>query len=121
MNIRILTTAVLTAALAISAFAAEIAGKWKTTFTTPNGDKREGVLNLKVDGAKLTGTMESPRGSSEINDGKVDGDNVSFTVVRKFNDNEVTIKYKGKVSGDDMQLTMDFNGNEMQMTAKREK
>lgn len=118
MNFRILSRLVLTAALALSAFAADVTGKWKTSFEI-NGEKREGSMTLKADGAKLTGTMENARGSAEISDGKIDGDSISFIVVRNFNGNEVKIAYKGKVSGDEMKLTVDFNGNELPMTAKK--
>lgn len=109
----------MTAALAVSAFAADVTGKWKATYATPDGQTRESTMNLKADGAKLTGTMESPRGSAEIKDGKVDGDNISFSLVRNFNGNEVTINYKGKVSGNEMKITMGFGDREMEMTAKR--
>jgi hypothetical protein len=110
----------LVAVLAATAtFAADIAGKWKTTFNTPNG-VREGSMTLKVDGDKLTGTMDSQRGSVEIQDGKVHGDEISFSVTRRFQDNEVKIQYKGKVSGNEMKLTMTMGDREMEMTAKKE-
>jgi len=110
----------LTAILATTAtFAADVAGKWKTSVTTQNG-VREGSMTLKVDGNKLSGTMENQRGSTEIQDGTVNGDEVSFSVTRKFQDNEVKIRYKGKVSGNEMKLTMTMGEREMQMTAKKE-
>lgn len=119
MKLRILPFSLLTVTLTFSAFAADVTGKWKTSFTTRNGDKRESIIDLKADGNKLTGKMESQRGSVDITDGKVDGDNVSFTVVRSFNGNEVKINYKGKVSGNEMKLTMEVNGNERETTATR--
>ncbi|MCC6343264.1 MAG: hypothetical protein IT166_13750 [Bryobacterales bacterium] len=119
MKLRILPFSLLAVTLTFSAFAADVTGKWKTSFTTRNGDKRESIIDLKADGNKLTGKMESQRGSVDITDGKVDGDNVSFTVVRSFNGNEVKINYKGKVSGNEMKLTMEVNGNERETTATR--
>jgi len=59
---------------------------------------------------KLTGTMENPRGSVDIQDGKVSGDSISFVVVRKMQDNEMKINYKGTISGDELKLTMEVNG-----------
>lgn len=113
---------VLLAALTgVSLFAADVTGKWETTFTTPNGDTRKGTMNLKADGGKLTGTMESQRGSTEIQDGKVDGDNISFVVVRNFQGNEMKFAYKGKVAGDEMKLTLSAGEREMEMRAKRMK
>lgn len=118
MNLRLVVCVALAASLAIPAFAADVTGKWKISFEM-NGEKREGAMNLKVDGSKLTGTMESTRGTSEISEGKIDGDTISFVVIRNFNGNEVKISYKGKVIGDEMKLSVDFNGNELPMTAKR--
>jgi opacity protein-like surface antigen len=119
MKLRFLTHLVLAATLAISAFAADVTGKWKTSFTTRNGDKRESIIELKADGNKLTGKMESQRGSVDITDGKVDGDNISFSVIRNFNGNEMKINYRGTVSGNEMKLTMEVNGNERETTATR--
>ena len=120
MTFRTLTRLASVALLAISAFAADVTGKWKTSFTMQNGNTREGVMTLKADGDKLTGTMEGGRGgAAPISDGKISGDDISFSVTRKFNDNEVKINYKGKVSGNSMRLSMEFNGQEMNMTATK--
>lgn len=119
MNNRIVTLVLVLAAFALSAFAGDVSGKWKYSFTTPNGDTRESSMTLKADGAKLTGTMEGRGGSVEIQEGKVDGDNISFVVVRNFNGNEVKINYKGALKGDELKLTMGFGDREMEITAKR--
>lgn len=37
---------------------------------------------------------------TEISDGKVKGDEISFAVVREWNGNKFTMKYSGKVSAD---------------------
>ena len=95
------------AAFALTASAADIAGKWKATIDTPNG-AMETMFDLKVDGAKLTGTVTSAQmgGASAISDGKVDGDNVSFVVKRTGPQGELIINYKGTVSGDEMKMTI---------------
>jgi hypothetical protein len=118
---RLFRSTMLAAALAISAFAADVTGKWKTSFTTPDGTTRENILNLKADGNKLTGTLESQRGNAEIQEGKIDGDSISFVVVRNFQGNEVKVTYKGAVSGDEIKLKMGFGEREVEMTAKRVK
>ena len=43
-------------------------------------------------------------GETEIKDGAVKGDNVTFSVVRNFGGNEFTIKYTGKVSTNEMKM-----------------
>lgn len=115
----ILRSLALAALCSFSAWAADVSGKWKTSFTMPNGETREGTLDLKAEGDKLTGTMSGPRGEVEISEGRIEGDTISFSVVRNFQGNEVKIKYRGKVSSNEMKLTVDFNGREMEMTARR--
>jgi len=105
--------------LAAAALAADVAGKWKAEFTTPDGQTRTSLFTFKVDGGKLTGTVSSPRGEAPIQDGKVSGDEISFVVVREFGGNEVRIKYTGKVSGDELKLTVEFGERSFEMTAKR--
>jgi hypothetical protein len=60
----------------------------------------------------------------EITDGKVDGNNVSFTVKREFNGNSFVTKYEGVVNGDEMKLKITRNGQDgtpmtNEVTAKR--
>jgi hypothetical protein len=89
----------------LSAFAADVSGTWKVTAEGPNGSM-ERTFTFKVDGGKLTGeTNSSMLGKSEISDGKVDGDNVSFTINIEIQGNAMKISYKGKVHGDDIDLT----------------
>ena len=48
-------------------------GTWTMTMKTPMGEQ-EGTLDLKTDGSTLTGTMSSPQGSMDLENGTVDGD-----------------------------------------------
>ena len=118
-----LKSLVLTAALAVVSFAADASGVWKSEYQTPNGDTRTSTFNLKADGEKLTGKMVTPMGETDIKDGTVKGDNVTFSVVRNFGGNEMTINYKGVVAADEMKLTATFTGMDrtMEMVAKRQK
>jgi hypothetical protein len=67
------------------------------------GADRTNSLALKLEGDKLTGKLTSPgRGGAAtettINDAKLTGADVSFTVVRTFNDNTFTNKYSGTIA-----------------------
>src|SRR5450755_1343106 len=67
------------------------------------GADRTNTLVLKLEGDKLTGKLSAPgRGGAaadtEIADGKLTGAEVSFSVVRTFNDNTMTNKYTGTVA-----------------------
>jgi hypothetical protein len=108
-------TLLLIAACAIAAFAADVTGEWKATAEGPNGSM-ERTLSLKAEGSKLTGqTVSSFTGKSAIEDGKVDGDTISFVITASFQGNEMKIQYKGKVTGaDSMELTSQIAGGDGQ-------
>ncbi len=92
-----------------------------------NAPARKTTLVLKVDGEKLTGTVTAPAGGrggggggaaapaptpTEISDGKIKGDEISFSVKREFNGNAVVIKYHGKVEGDKITGKMERPGRD---------
>jgi hypothetical protein len=99
----LLAVAVL-AFCSVAALAADFNGKWTADVTTPRGTQTI-TFDFHVDGAKLTGTITSPRGDSEITEGKIDGDNISFTQVMNFNGNEMKIVYTGKADGETIKFT----------------
>lgn len=84
----------------VVALAADATGTWKWTVER-NGNTFEQTLKLKQDKEKLTGSMVGRQGNeTEIEDGKVADDTVTFKVTREFNGNKFVIKYEGKVTGD---------------------
>jgi hypothetical protein len=54
-------------------------GSWKIAMETPLGT-RNATLTLATSGGTLTGTMSGEAGSTEIADGRVNGNQVSFSV-----------------------------------------
>lgn len=107
---------------AVAAFAADVSGKWVAQVPGRNGQAREVTFNLKADGSSLTGTVSGRGGDNPISDGKIDGDNISFTQTLEFNGNSVKLIYKGKMSGDEIKFTRQREGGEGQgaeFTAKR--
>lgn len=114
-----LRLALLSSALAVMVYAADVTGKWSFETQGRNGPTTQ-TLNLKQSGSDLTGTLAGGRGGEvQISDGKVDGNNVSFNVVREFQGNKVTIKYSGVMSGDEMKLTIETGRGPQEVTAKR--
>ena len=98
----------LIAIFALTASAADISGNWKGTADAGNGPI-ERTFTFKVDGNKLTGeTTSEMLGKSTINDGKVEGNNLSFTIKANFQGNDLVLTYKGTVTGDTMKLTSQF-------------
>jgi len=67
------------------------------------GPDRTNTLVLKLDGSTLTGKISAPgRGGqaaeTTISDAKLTGADVSFSVVRTFNDNTFTNRYSGTIA-----------------------
>jgi hypothetical protein len=111
----------LSCALALAAFAADVTGKWTYEMRGRNG-AMTGTMNLKADGDKVTGTVSGRNGDTEISDGKIDGDAVTFTVVREFNGNKVTLKYTGTVTADGIKFKVEREGSDrppQEFTAKK--
>jgi len=107
---------------AVAVYAADATGKWVAQVPGRNGQTREVTFNLKADGGSLTGSVTTMRGDAPISDGKVDGDNISFTQTMEFNGNSMKLIYKGKVSGDEIHFTREREGGEgraAEFTAKR--
>ena len=95
---------ILFALFAFSALAADISGNWKATAEGPNG-ALERTFTFKQEGTKVTGeTVSSFTGKSTINDGKVEGDTVTFTIDAKIGDQDVKLNYKGKIAGSEIRM-----------------
>jgi hypothetical protein len=88
------------------AWSADVSGKW-----TAQAQGADITLTLKADGAALTGTLNnSQSGQVDIKDGKIEGDDISFYVVRKIGESEMKITWKGKVAGDEIKFKREVQG-----------
>jgi opacity protein-like surface antigen len=94
---------ILAAGLALTAWAADLTGQWTATFDTQIGEQHY-TYTFKVDGEKLTGTAKNDRGTTDITDGTIKGDQISFDESLDFNGQTIAIKYTGTVSGDSIKL-----------------
>jgi len=117
---RKLAMAVLFLALgSLTAMAADFNGKWNAQVQGRNGMQTL-VFDFHVDGSTLTGKITTPRGDTDITDGKIDGDNISFTQKLSFNGNDITINYTGKADGDTIKFTRQAGDRPaVEFTAKR--
>jgi opacity protein-like surface antigen len=139
MTKKVLFVSAILLAVALVAIAADsITGKWVYDMpafgrgggggggAAPAGPPRQVTMDLKADGATLTGSVTTPgfaRGGGDpppptttpISNGKVNGDSFSFEVTRDMGGNSFTTKYEGSVSGAEMKLkttTPGFNGGD---------
>jgi len=106
--------------MATTLFAADITGKWSGEVEGRNGQKRTTVFNLKSEGDKLTGTVSGPGGREfNIEDGKISGDDITFTVTMEFQGNSRKVPYSGKLAGDQLNLKMGESDRAREIAAKR--
>jgi hypothetical protein len=108
--------------LAARADNAAVAGKWTAEVQGRNGAQTQ-TFTFKVDGDNLTGTLAAGQNEMPIADGKINGDDVSFTVSREMRGNTVKSTYTGKVAGDEIKFTVKVEGRDQtqEITAKRSK
>ncbi|MEP7352950.1 MAG: hypothetical protein ABI824_06930 [Acidobacteriota bacterium] len=107
--------------VAASAFGADIDGAWAGNFESPNGAVPI-AFTFKADGAKFTGTTMGPDGTDvKITDGKIDGNNITFSETLDFGGMPLTIAFKGVISGADLKLTGDIMGMPIEFALKKGK
>jgi len=111
---------ILTLATAALSFAADINGKWTGELTGPNGAMQLS-MDFKADGETLTGKITTQMGDQEIKEGKIKGDELSWSTVFEREGNSVKILNKAKVSGSEMKVTVTIEGRDftMEYTAKK--
>ncbi|MGJ5820042.1 hypothetical protein [Paludibaculum fermentans] len=115
-----ITLCVCVLMLAGIALAGAIDGKWVSeTKMNRNGNDMVIVqtFDLKADGNTLTGSITRKMGdrdpmTSEIKNGKIDGNKFSFTVVTSTPNGEMTMAYEGTVDGDTLKGTSAREGGQ---------
>ena len=97
------------AALATSARAADVTGKWTMAYKVQDTERKQ-PMELKQEGEKLTGTVVGRNDQkTEIKDGTVKGNDVAFSITREVQGQQLKSLYKGKVDGDTMKGTFSIN------------
>jgi len=104
---------------------ADPVGTWKCEYEI-GGQKRMSTLAMKKDGDKLAGTMSWPdQKETKLKDLKLKDGTLTFSAVRKFMDNEITVEYTLTIDGDKLKGkgAAEFGGQkqEFDIEGKREK
>jgi hypothetical protein len=105
----LLIGAILTLVLTASLWAIDIRGNWIAEMPGTQGTV-ETVFSFKVDGTKLTGTVSDPQGETALSNGKIDGDKISFVVIRSSGKNETKLVYRGTVFLNEIKFTLKIQG-----------
>jgi hypothetical protein len=99
--------------------AGDFNGTWKANYTSPDGRDRETKFVLQAAGPALTGTIVDAGEEMPIQEGKVAGDSISFTVLSTVKGEQWKIKFTGELAGDTIQIKIDYGDGAFEITAKR--
>ncbi len=117
--------AIVTVATAsFAAVAADLTGTWKAEFETQRGLQKY-TFTLQQNGAVLAGkasveTTDQPR-ESELKEGQVDGNTVTFVEPLQIQGRELKVVFNGRIAGDEIQLTRTAgNFGRAEATARRQ-
>jgi hypothetical protein len=111
--------ALLFALFAMTVSAADVTGTWKAVAQGTNGPIKRTFV-FKQDGTRLTGKTISDRwGKSAIENGKIEGDTLSFDLTVLFDIGSLKIFITGKVEGDVIKMTAEAGGSTFEFEAKR--
>jgi hypothetical protein len=91
-----------------TAGAADATGTWSGEVKLPTGQMLPFVARLTQDGAKITGRLDGIGGAPdvEILNGRIEGNTITFSGVRKIQDADVKFNYTGALSGDTIDFTI---------------
>src|SRR5688500_11979600 len=93
---RILSIALLVVLALTSVRAADPSGRWTATFATEVGEQQY-TYEFVVKGTTLTGTAKGNlTGESQIAEGKIDGDTITFVENASFMEMPLRIVYTGR-------------------------
>jgi hypothetical protein len=92
--------------LAALLYSADATGKWKGSLDAPDGT-HDLIFDLKASGDTLTGALSGVAAqASEIKDGKIQGDTVSFWLMAEYQGQPIKLVFKGQVLESEIRFTM---------------
>jgi hypothetical protein len=90
-------------------------GAWYGILKTNDGTEYPLQYKFKVDGDKLTGTAKGPHGDLPILDGKINGNDFSFSVTLE----KMYLEHSGKIYPDSISLNIEAGDNKAHTVLKR--
>ena len=95
----------------------DITGKWKLSYTTPEGaEESTADLSMDKDGT-ISGSLSSPRGNANIISGHLSGDKFSFTINIVLDEGPTDVTFDGTFDGTSLKgsiavmgMSLDFTG-----------
>src|SRR5881396_1692738 len=103
--------AILTLAV-MSAWAADLSGKWTAQVQGRGGQTRETTFTFKVEEEKLTGTVSGGQNETPIADGKISVDEISFTVTMQRQGNTIKMFFFKQKAAYEIKFTRTREGSD---------
>jgi imidazolonepropionase-like amidohydrolase len=95
----------------------DLTGKWKLSYTTPEGPEESTAEIVMASDGSLSGTLSSPRGNANIISGYLSADKFSFTINIPIEGSPSDVLFTGTFDGTSMKgsisvqgLNIDFTG-----------
>lgn len=116
----LLTALLAVSVLTVTAFAADLSGKWKWISTTKAGGPSDVIADLVLKGGVVTGTVTTRQGPATITDGSLQGTVVAFTVTRSSGASTAVLKYSGQLAADTITGTVERTSSDTPAPAKKD-
>jgi imidazolonepropionase-like amidohydrolase len=97
----------------------DLTGKWKLSFTTPQGQEEATAdLSMQPDGT-LTGSVTSDRGTGSVFSGWVSNDKFSFTINISIEGSSGDVVFTGTFEGTSMKGSIQAMGHNLEFTGSK--
>lgn len=97
----------------------DITGKWKLSYTTPEGaEESTADLTMASDGA-ISGTLSSKRGNATILSGYLSGDHFTFVININIGQNFADVTFSGTYDGSSLKGNITVEGYSIDFTGSK--
>jgi hypothetical protein len=97
----------------------DLTGKWKFSYTTPEGPEESTAdISMASDGS-LSGSLSSPRGNANIISGYLSADKFSFTLNISLEGSPTDVVFAGTFDGTTMKGSISVQGLDIDFTATK--
>src|SRR3989449_3129313 len=95
----------------------DISGKWKLSYTTPDGGPEESTADLAMDkDGTISGTLTSKRGTASIISGYLSVDKFSFTINIPIEGSSADVTFSGTFDGTSLKGSISVQGISLEFT-----
>jgi hypothetical protein len=103
--------------LTLTALASDITGIWSGQLTDRNGDIQDLSFRFNIKDNVLSGKMYGDNESIPIEDARIDGNEITFSVTTELNGSITKFIYSGQINGDELTLVRRRGGVRNNVTA----